>query len=235
MTKDIALEAYSQLADAYADRVPTKPHNAYYDRPATLGLLGEVAGLEVLDCGTGSGEYAAALVRQGARVTGLDNCEPMLLHAQRRAPEATFVLASLDRPLPFREAQFDAVVAGLAFDYVRDWEMLFSEVHRVLRPGGRVVFSVEHPASPFRLRVKHAYHAVEQQTLRWRGFGAPVDMVSWRRSLQAVLQPPLRAGFLLDEVIEPLPTREMQEADPKHFEELHREPGFLCLRYRKPA
>lgn len=234
MSRDISVEAYTQLADRYAALAPTKAHNAYYDRPATLGLLGEVAGLEVLDCGTGTGEYAAALADKGAHVTGLDNCEAMLAHARRRAPAAAFLCASLDDALPFEDARFDAAVAGLAFDYVREWGPMFAELYRVVRRGGRVVFSVEHPASPFRLRVHQAYHAIERQKLPWRGFGKPVEMVSWRRPLQEVLRPPMRAGFVLDEVLEPLPTGEMRLSDPKHFAELHREPGFLCMRYRKP-
>lgn len=233
MSRNISVEAYTQLADRYAALAPTKAHNAYYDRPATLGLLGDAAGLDVLDCGTGTGEYAAALAGNGARVTGLDNCPAMLAHARQRVPEALFVRASLDDPLPFGDARFDAVIGGLVFDYVRHWDPLFAELHRVLRPGGRLVFSIEHPASAFRLHVREAYHAVERQSLPWRGFGKRVEMVSWRRPLQEVLRPPMRAGFVLDEVLEPLPTEEMRRSDPKHFAELHREPGFLCLRYRK--
>ncbi|MBC7926471.1 MAG: class I SAM-dependent methyltransferase [Bryobacteraceae bacterium] len=233
MSRDISVEAYTQLADRYAVLAPTKAHNAYYDRPATLGLLGHVVGLEVLDCGTGTGEYAAALAGKGARVTGLDNCPAMLLHARNRVPRALFLCASLDGPLPFQDGRFDAIAGGLVFDYVRHWDPMFVELYRVLRPGGWLVFSIEHPASAFRLRVQEAYHAVERQMLPWRGFGTRVNMVSWRRPLQDVLRPPLGAGFVLDEVLEPLPTEEMRHSDPRHFAELHREPGFLCLRYRK--
>jgi SAM-dependent methyltransferase len=233
-TRNISVDAYTRLADRYAELAPTKAHNAYYDRPATLGLVGDVAGLAVLDCGAGTGEYTAALAARGAQVTGLDNCAAMLAHARRRAPSAVFLRASLDDALPFRDRRFDVVVGGLVFDYVRDWDPLFLELHRILRPGGRLVFSVEHPASACRLCVNETYHAVERQTMPWRGFGPPVEMVSWRRPLQEILCPPMRAGFVLDHVLEPLPTEEMRHSDPKHFAELHREPGFLCLRYVKP-
>ena len=47
--KPIALEAYEILAEAYASVVDTKPHNAYYERPATLSLLPEVRRKRVLD------------------------------------------------------------------------------------------------------------------------------------------------------------------------------------------
>ena len=51
--KPIALDAYETLAEAYAAVVDTKPHNAYYERPATLSLLPEVRGKRVLDAGCG--------------------------------------------------------------------------------------------------------------------------------------------------------------------------------------
>jgi 2-polyprenyl-3-methyl-5-hydroxy-6-metoxy-1,4-benzoquinol methylase len=68
MDKPLALEAYEQLAEAYAARVDTKPHNAYYERPATLSLLPDVTGSTVLDAGCGPGAYTGWLVQHGARV-----------------------------------------------------------------------------------------------------------------------------------------------------------------------
>jgi 2-polyprenyl-3-methyl-5-hydroxy-6-metoxy-1,4-benzoquinol methylase len=54
-TRPIALEAYEELAESYAALVDTKPHNALYERPATLSLLPEVRGKRVLDAGCGPG------------------------------------------------------------------------------------------------------------------------------------------------------------------------------------
>ena len=51
----IAREAYGRLADAYAARLVTKAHNAFYDRPAVLSLLPPVQGKRVLDAGCGPG------------------------------------------------------------------------------------------------------------------------------------------------------------------------------------
>jgi ubiquinone/menaquinone biosynthesis C-methylase UbiE len=65
--KPVALEAYRVLAESYATRVDTKPHNAYYERPATLSLLPDVQGRRVLDVGCGPGVYAEWLVEQIGR------------------------------------------------------------------------------------------------------------------------------------------------------------------------
>lgn len=54
----IAYEAYERLADAYAEMIDAKPHNAYLERPATLSLLPDVEGKRVLDAGCGTGTYS---------------------------------------------------------------------------------------------------------------------------------------------------------------------------------
>ena len=58
-------------------------------------------------------------------------------------------------------------------------------------------------------------------------------MPSFRRSLEATLNPLLEVGFRLDKVLEPKPAEEFKAADPKHYEELLRQPSFLCLRATK--
>ena len=66
--KPIALDAYETLAEAYASVVDTKPHNAYYERPATLSLLPDVKGKRILDAACGPGLYSEWLRSHGAEV-----------------------------------------------------------------------------------------------------------------------------------------------------------------------
>ena len=58
-------------------------------------------------------------------------------------------------------------------------------------------------------------------------------MPSFRRPLNELLNPLLEAGFQIEKIIEPLPTDEFKQADPKHYEELSRFPAFLCLKAKK--
>jgi 2-polyprenyl-3-methyl-5-hydroxy-6-metoxy-1,4-benzoquinol methylase len=66
--KPVALDAYDALAESYAALVDTKPHNAYYERPATLSLLPDVRGKRVLDAGCGPGVYSEWLASRGLRL-----------------------------------------------------------------------------------------------------------------------------------------------------------------------
>ena len=64
--KPIAYDAYQRLADAYASRIDSKPHNAYYERPAMLAMWPDLRGKYVLDAGCGPGVYSEELVLRGA-------------------------------------------------------------------------------------------------------------------------------------------------------------------------
>jgi SAM-dependent methyltransferase len=234
--KPLALDAYERLAEAYAAAVETKPHNAYYERPATLALLPEVAGRRVLDAGCGPGVYAEWLVARGARVVGVDVSPRMLALARERlGPAVELHEASLEEPLDFLDdASFDLVVSPLVLDYVEDWRATFAEFHRVLRPGGRFVFSFSHPFFDFTYFGSSDYFAVERVGSEWRGF-APlrVYVPCYRRPLGAAIGPLLDAGFALERLVEPRPTADFAAADPKHHAELSTRPGFLCIRARK--
>ncbi|MFB9805465.1 class I SAM-dependent methyltransferase [Haladaptatus pallidirubidus] len=131
--RPLALSAYEQLADDYAERAPTKPFNADLERPTTQGLLPDVSGMDVLDVGCGPGITTEYLLDEDAAVTGIDASPSMLSHAREHAPGAEFLRCDFGEGLPFESNRFDLVYSSLAFDYVSDWDSLFSELARVLR------------------------------------------------------------------------------------------------------
>jgi SAM-dependent methyltransferase len=234
----IARAAFNQLAEAYAAKAGTKPHNAYYDRPAVLSLLPPVEGRRVLDAGCGPGVYSEILTSRGAAVIGVDVCPRMVELANMRLQgKASFRVADLEKPLDFfADESFDLVVSALALDYVRDWDAVFKEFFRILADPGHLVLSVGHPADEFyRLHPNGSYFAVEPVSYEWRSFGPPVVVPYYRRSLQAMVEPLLGAGFVLERLLEPRPVPQFQEVDPSGYAKLMRRPCFLCLRAGKGA
>ncbi|MEP7338089.1 MAG: class I SAM-dependent methyltransferase [Acidobacteriota bacterium] len=230
--KPLAYDAYELLAEGYAARVDTKPHNAYYDRPAVLSLLPDVKEKKILDAGCGPGAYAEWLVDRGGKIVCVDASPKMIeLARQRLGARAEFHQADLGKPLGFlADESFDIIISPLALDYVADWDKTFREFHRVLRIGGVFVFSVEHPRSDYLNKRMANYFRRELISMVWNGFGNPVLMPAYRRSISEVVNTLIDAGFTLDRLLEPVPTEEFKRADPEHYEELRVSPGFLCVR-----
>ncbi|MCD4687300.1 MAG: class I SAM-dependent methyltransferase [Anaerolineae bacterium] len=232
----IAHDAYQKLAAHYAALVDTKPHNAYYDRPAMLNLLPDVNGLHVLDAGCGTGVYAEWLLDHGATVTGVDGTPNMLAFARERCGgRADLRLHDLNAPLDFlADGTVDVVLSALVMHYLEDWDAPFVEFARVLKTGGLFVFSTGHPLDELRMSPSGNYFAVEPVTYPWRGFGGDtINMPFYRRPLSAITGPLTRAGFVIEQLVEPLPTAEFAAADKDDYTKLMQQPAFLCIRAQK--
>lgn len=231
MSKQKIISAYNQLAESYNDLIDEKPHNAYYDRPNTLKLLGDVGGKSVLDAACGPGKYAEILMAEGAAVIGCDISGEMIKHAKERNGESgSFFEHDICEPFGmFEDGSFDIVLCTLALHYLEDWGPTIREFSRVLKRGGKLVISIEHPFFEYTYFKSKKYFEVETVNCTWRGFGKPVKIHSYRRSLGECISPLLTNGFNLDQLLEPKPVAAFEKLDPKHFRELNAFPAFLCI------
>jgi SAM-dependent methyltransferase len=122
-------------------------------RESEAGLLGQIAGSTLLEIGAGAAQCSRYAARQGARVVATDISGGMLRRGaalNRRFTAAcglTVPLLQCDATsLPFDEDSFDGVFTSYgAVPFVADSAALMGQVARVLRPGGRFVFSTTHP------------------------------------------------------------------------------------------
>jgi SAM-dependent methyltransferase len=242
MTSDtpIAKPAYAAFADRYDALAPTKPHNALYERPASLALAGDVAGLDILDAGCGSGICTEKLARAGGRVRAFDVTPEMTALARARCAGLDVEIreGDMSRPLDWiADGSVDGVLCSLALDYVENLQPVFAEFHRVARQGGWLVFSMGHPMRDWadaRARGQKTYFETNRWGMYWSGFGEPNPYVeSYRRPLGDILNGLSGTGWTLDRFVEPLPVPEMEAVDPRHFAELSLSPAFICVRARK--
>jgi len=115
--------------------------------PFSLGLLNP--GERVLDLGCGAGEFAAALAAHEAIAIAVDAAPEAVRRAKDRGVDA--LLVKPDAPLPFTEAQFDAVWLGETLEHLVDPVGALNEVRRVLRPRGRLLATTpDHPPALLR-------------------------------------------------------------------------------------
>ncbi|MBJ8343087.1 class I SAM-dependent methyltransferase [Antrihabitans sp. YC2-6] len=111
-------------------------------------LLGEIVGKRILEIGCGSAPCSRWLAASGAHPVGLDLSMGMLARgreAMQHGPRVPLVQAGAES-LPFADESFDLACSAFgAVPFVADSARVMREVARVLRPGGRWVFSVNHP------------------------------------------------------------------------------------------
>lgn len=117
---------------------------------AELRLLGNVAGKRVLDLGCGTGLATVMFAKQGAHAIGLDPSPELLTNAKRSAEREGVKLELHQGDLAdlafMRADSVDLVFSAWAFGSVPDLNRVFRQVHRVLKEGAPLVFSIPHPA-----------------------------------------------------------------------------------------
>ncbi len=227
---------YDSFAAAYAADTDNGLVNAYYERPEMLRLVGDVSGHKVLDAGCGSGVLSGELKARGASVTGIDSSPQMLQLARRRvSDEVELRLADLREPLPFDDCSFDDVIASLVLHYLEDWTPTLLEIRRILRPGGRLFLSIDHPIVAYAdATPRPDYFATTSYEFDWELGGHRASMKFWRRPLHSILDEVTSAGFRLVAISEPKPAAEARELFPEGFLHFSTTPCFLFLSLELP-
>jgi trans-aconitate methyltransferase len=155
-------------------------------------------GERILDLGCGDGQLTARLAATGAVVTGVDASPAMVAAARSRGIAADEAPAE---QLPYSEAAFDAVFSNAALHWVRDHDAMMSEVHRVLKPGGR--FAAEMGGHGNVAAILVALTAV----LARHGYGNREDGVNYYPTPEAYRHRLERHGFRVERIeLIPRPT-----------------------------
>jgi len=122
------------------------------EEPEVDRALGDVAGLDVLDVGAGTGRHAIRIAERGARVTAIDFSERMLEKARRKpgADRVRWLAHDIARheALPFAPSSFDRVLSALVLEHipVDGLASFFGELGRVARDDAVIVVTAMHPA-----------------------------------------------------------------------------------------
>ncbi len=220
--------------------------NEAMEWPAFKRLLpASLKGLRILDLGCGMGHFARAARSMGAgEVVGVDVSERMLAEACERTKDdaISYTRADIESFEPARDT-FDLVASSLAIHYVADYPRLAGRVAQALKPGGRFVFSVEHPVMTC-IALKDWCRAPDGAKLHW-----PIDryceegpretrwyvdgVIKHHRTVETYVQGLLDAGLVLIGLLEPLPEPEFLKRRPDLIEECRRPPFMLLAADKK--
>ncbi len=182
--------------------------------PALTALLPPAGGLRVLDLGCGEGGLAERLAVGGAaEVLAVDASAAMLANAVQH-PRIRYQRSDI-AVLSVVPESIDLVVSSLALHYLEDFDGLVARISRWLSPGGKFVFSIEHPVVTAPLQARDdGLDSYADEGPRQRNWFVD-DVVKYHRTTSSVLGALLRHGFQLDVVDEPQPSPEQVRANPR--------------------
>ncbi|MGM0896500.1 MAG: class I SAM-dependent methyltransferase [Bacillota bacterium] len=230
--KDRIKETFNSLAGAYEHSIDTQNlYNSEYERPAMLGQLPkDLREQRILDAGCAAGWYTEQSVGRGAQVTAVDMSPEMAAAAKRRVGDRADVMClDLASVLPFEDGVFDYIVSSLTLHYIEDWELTFTEFHRILKLGGVLLFSVHHPFIDIKLSREMDYFSTELIVDKWKKEGKVHEVPFFRRPFSDILAKTL-LHFSMEDVIEPKPTQKFKELDTERYERLMKAPNFLIVK-----
>jgi ubiquinone/menaquinone biosynthesis C-methylase UbiE len=247
---------------AFWDELHGERGNLFHRRlvgPAVERLLALQPGERVLDVACGNGVMARRLAELGGKITGTDFSPALIERAQGRnvgwdEPVKYLVVDATDEEAlaALGEGQFDALISTMALMDMPVIAPLFRAAHRLLRPGGRVVFATSHPAfnsnSPTfvaeladvdgELVTTHALKiGAYIESFSKKGVGAPNEPAPhyyYHRPLQLLLGEAFAAGFVLDALEEPAFTsQEAVDASELSWGKVWQLPPVLAGRLRR--
>lgn len=223
---------YERRPGDFESHAAVSPYNALYDRPEMLSVLGDVDGQLVLDAGCGPGLYAEELLARGAELIAFDASAGMIELARARLGDrGALRVHDLAEPLDWiADATVDTAVLALVLHYLDDRVAALRELHRVLRPGGRLVLSTHHPMGDWQ-RQGGSYFDIELVEEVWQGNW---EVRYWRQPLGASCAEFAEAGFLIERLVEPRPVPEMEQLFPETYRNLSEQPDFIMFSLLRP-
>lgn len=224
-------------------RARSESPNDTMEKPDLLELIGDVAGLAVLDLGCGNAEIGRDLLAAGCTsYLGVEPSQNMLAEARAmlEGTPGTAVAGSFEA-WEYPPDAFDLAISRLALHYVEDVDAVCRQVFRTLRAGGRFVFSVEHPvltscdrALPEGAKrqdwIVDDYHVSGRRVTRWMG----QQVVKYHHTVAEYFGALTGAGFVVEGLREGRPRRELFLHEESYARRT-RIPIALLLAARKPA
>lgn len=219
--------------------------------PNLLRLLDIKKGSRLLDIACGQGFFSREFAKAGAAVVGADLARDLILKAQELSPNSIEYHVAPAHKLTFaKDATYDVATVVLAIQNIENIAEVFAEAARVLKPGGRLVLVMMHPA--FRIPQGASWGWDEENKVQYRrvdrylsqsraelvvhpGKKASAKTISYHRSLQDFSKALFKAGFAVTRLEEWISHKESQKGPRQKAENTARKeiPLFLMLEARR--
>ncbi len=255
-TKSSPQTSWSGVADWYDELLEQSP-GSYQEKvimPNVMRILDPKPGMTVLDVACGQGYFSRAFAEKGADVIGCDISKELVELAKKHSSKDIEYHTAPSDDLSFvKDASADAAVIILAIQNIENLSGTFAECFRTLKPGGRMILVLNHPA--FRIPGRSSWQWDDKAATQYRRTDAymsesrnEIDMhpgkvkiadkkftVSFHRPLQSYFKALAKAGFAVTRLEEWISHKESQKGPRAQEEDRMRKeiPLFLCLEAKK--
>lgn len=221
-------------------------YNDLLEQPAMAKMMPDLTDKTVLDLGCGYGHNCIDFVKKGAeKVVGIDISEKMLAVAKAESSNEKIEYLNMSMTdISGLNNKFDFIYSSLAFHYVEDFNTFAKDMFSVLNKGGYLLFSQEHPIITATVngnghfnkdengnRISYTfsnYNEPGERKIHWY----VDDVIKYHRTFSNVINALAKAGFVIEEVCEPIPEKWAIEKLPTITKE-YIKPNFLIVKARK--
>ena len=239
------------FVDKYTNAVKSDEFHQFEDKPAIHKMLANVKGKRVLCIGCGDGDECTYIISKGAKeVTGVDLSKSMIEKAESKHKGIKFYVMSASK-LKFKSNAFDVLYADLVLHYMSDISSVMNEAYRVLKPGGRFVFSETHPV--YAMLKRKSKNGISQALFGYMKKGRRYEIIGnyfahqvkgskwfkgysvkyYQETFSGLIMPAIRAGFILKEVAEPKPLKSLKRISPERYKKLSKIPQAIIIELAK--
>lgn len=247
MTKKITKKTYNFLGENYVLSRKNKYGSNYFynenlEMPSTLKLLGDVKNKKILDLGCGPGLYAKTLLNKGAKIKGIDISEKMIKIAKKEAPKAEFKQGDSEN-LPYKNNEFDIVVASLVLGHIKSWDKTLEEIKRVLKKRGIFVFSIHNPVTEKstkkkwffkKFRIIKNYFEEDAIIRKYKGGDKnKIEAIHYHKTYTTVIRNLLKHNFEIIDYEDCKPNPKLNKQYPKLYKKTCNAPHFCVWKLKK--
>jgi len=243
--------SWGSVADWYDTYLEVTPdsYQAMVIAPNLLRVLALQKGERVLDVACGQGYFTRSFVEAGALAEGTDISRELITRAKKRSPKIPFYNTSAHQLQFAKDASYDVVTIILAIQNIENIVEVFAEARRVLKPTGRLVVVMNHPAFRIPKRTSWGWDDVGKiQFRRTDGYLSAatisIDMhpgkmnspktISYHRSLQDFFKALSKSGFAVTKLEEWISHKKSEKGPKQIAEDTARKeiPLFLMMECR---
>lgn len=219
-------------------------YNNSIEEPSMIEIIGDISNKTILDLGCGTGELSKRLSENAQNILGIDISQKMLNVANEKNSRSNIEYKNLSlENISILNQKFDVIVSSLAFHYVENFQKLITDISRLLKKRGSLIFSQEHPMLTAYIGERNWISDPEGNKLYW-----PVsnyndegpryetwfieDVQKYHRTLSTIINTIIEKGFEIEKISESKADDELIKTDKKFLNGKNIS-NFLFIKARK--